>query len=414
METQSEQVSPSKQGGHGWMVWLVVVVLGTGGYFGYRWYAGTDDKAHAGTPTTQPARVMPVVVATAHRRDLPIYLNGLGTVTALNTVTVRSRVDGQLLKVDYTEGQEVKQDQVLAEVDPRAFQVQLEQAEGQYARDQALLKNAKLDLARYESARDAVPQQQVDTAASVVGQYEGATKTDQAAIDNAKLQLGYTHITAPISGKIGLRLVDQGNMVHAGDANGLAVITQVQPIAIVFSLPQDDLSQILKATDRNRELAVDAYSRDMSEKIAVGKLLAVDNQIDTSTATAKLKAVFDNKDRTLFPNQFVNVRMLVNTIHDAVVVPTAAIQRSPQGMFVYVVKSDQTVENRTVTLGPSEGDFTTIEQGLAENEIVVTDGVDKLRPGMSVTTRDERRRGESTTGPSTRRSREGKSNRSSS
>jgi len=360
---------------------------------GYAWWRFHEGRAKAAAAAPPVARPVPVVTAESRQGDLPIYLNGLGTVTAFNTVTVRTRVDGELVKVAFGEGQQIKEgDQVnegdlLAEVDPRPFQVQLLQAKGQLARDEAILKNAKVDLQRYEDARDAIPQQQIDTAAANVAQYEGAVLVDQSQIDNANLQLTYCHITAPLSGKIGLRLVDQGNFVHASDANGLAVITQLRPIAVQFTLPQDNLPQVLGAFAA-APLPVDAYDRDFKARLASGQLLAVDNQIDTVTATIRLKAKFDNADGSLFPNQFVNVRLLVDTKRGVVLVPAAAVQRSPQSMFVYVKKADDTVEVRPVTLGPTEGDTCVIAEGLAAGERVVTDGVDKLRAGTKVSERD--------------------------
>ncbi|CAN5502684.1 MdtA/MuxA family multidrug efflux RND transporter periplasmic adaptor subunit [soil metagenome] len=392
------QPSDAQRNGSMSRIVIGLAVLLVGGYFAYRWWGASSANASANQPSTQPARAVPVVVAHARRRDLPIYIDGLGTVTALNTVTVRPRVDGQIVKIHYTEGQFVKENEVLVEIDPRPYQVQLEQTEGQLAKDAALLKNAKVDLDRYQTAREAISQQQLATAESLVAQYEGSLKTDQAQIDSAKLQLTYATVTAPLSGRIGLRLVDQGNIVHANDATGLAVITQIQPLSIVFSLPEGNLLQILKAFKADPNLSVEAYSRDMKTKIATGKLLAIDNQIDPATGTAKFKSIFDNADLTLFPNQFVNVRLLVDTLKGAIVVSSAAIQQSPQGTFVYVVNPDtQTVENRSVTLGPTEGDYTVIESGLAEGETVVTDGVDKLKPGMLITARSDKPNGGAST-----------------
>lgn len=367
----------------------ILTVCAAGWYAWVTWgKPGTGNTTAASQPaTTQPARSASVLAAQASVGDLPIYINGLGTVTALNTVTVRTRVDGQLVKVAYQEGQSVKEGDLLAQVDPRPFEVQLEQAQGQFARDEALLKNAKLDLARYQAAKETVSQQVVDTASAQEEQYQAAIKVDQSAIDNANLQLTYCRITAPISGKVGLRLVDQGNMVHATDPSGLAVITQIQPITVVFTLSEDTLPQIQQARKTGAELVVDAYSRDRKRKLASGKLLAIDNQIDPATATLRLKATFNNDDFALYPNQFVNVRMLVDTKKAAVLVPSAAIQRSPQSTYVYVIKDDSTVEVRPITIGPSEGELTLVSQGLAPGETVVTDGVDKLQPGAKVTIR---------------------------
>jgi multidrug efflux system membrane fusion protein len=353
------------------------------------WFRLRHGEASAKAAAPAAPRAIPVVAAAARTGDLPIHLDALGTVTAFNTVTIRTRVDGQLVKVGFAEGQVVHEGDVLAEIDGRPFEVQLSQAQGQFARDQALLKNAHADLQRYQDASAAVPKQQIDTAASTVAQYEAALVVDQSQIDSAKLQLTYCEIVSPITGKIGLRLVDQGNLVHASDSSGLAVITQFQPIAVDFSLPQDDLPRVQKAM-RAGDVEVEAYDRSLQNRLADGKLLAVDSQIDPSTGTVRMKARFDNQDEALFPNQFVNARVLVDVRRSSVLVPAAAVQRNSQTMFVYVVKQDQTVEVRKVTLGPTEGDTTCIADGVADGEVVVTDGVDKLQPGTHVTAHDSR------------------------
>jgi multidrug efflux system membrane fusion protein len=330
-----------------------------------------------------------VAVAKARQGDIPVFLNGLGNVTAFYTVTLHSRVDGQLMNVAFREGQSVKEGDLLAQIDPRPFQVQLEQAEGQMAHDQALLKDAQLDLERYKTLlkQDAIPSQQLDTQAAMVAQDEGQIKTDQAAIDNAKLQLTYCKIIAPISGRIGLRLVDPGNIVHASDSNGMLVITQVQPITVLFTIAEDSLPPVLRKLSAGATLPVQALNRDNSQKLDSGKLLTVDNQIDPTTGTSRLKAVFPNQAFNLFPNQFVNIRLLVDTKHDQVIVPAVAIQSGSQGKYVYVVKPDSTVDVRVVTPGITEGNDTSIEKGLNVNEAVVVDGADKLQPGSKVRVR---------------------------
>ena len=331
-------------------------------------------------------RSTPVVGTAARKADLPVYLMGLGTVTALNTVTVRSRVDGQLIRVSFREGQLVHQGDLLAEIDPRPFQVQLMQAEGQKAKDEATLANARVDLARYEVLvkEDSIARQQLDTQVSTVNQLAASIKSDQAQVESAKLNLTYSRITAPITGTVGLRLVDTGNMVHATDPNGLLVITEIQPITVVFTIPADRLPQVQQQVKAGKQLPVDAYDRDFKTRLATGSVLALDNQIDQTTGTVRLKAIFPNENLALFANQFVNARLLVDTLHGAVIVPTAALQRSPQSTFVYVVKPDSTVEMRNVEVQLTQGDDTTIQKGIAPGETVVTDGVDKLQPGMKV------------------------------
>lgn len=367
-------------------LWLIVLaaIVGTG-----LWLRTRSANART-TPPSGPAAV-PVAAARAVRGDIPVYYNGLGSVTPYYTVAIHTRVDGQLMDVRYREGQFVHAGDLLAEIDPRPFQVQLEQAEAQLQRDQALLANARIDLARYAALtkENAIPRQQYDTQVATVGQDEGSVKSDQAAIDNAKLQLAYCRIEAPIDGRIGLRLVDPGNIVHATDTTGLLVITQMQPITVIFTLPEDDLFPILSRSHAGESLAVDAYSRDMSRKLDSGHLLAADNQIDQNTGTDRLRAVFPNRGSTLYPNQFVNVRILVEVRHRQVIVPSVAIQRGPEGTFVYVVKPDHTVEVRPVTVGISEGIRTSIASGLGYGETVITDGAENLRPGSRVTIRPE-------------------------
>jgi len=334
-------------------------------------------------------RVVPVTATPARQADLDLYLNGLGAVVAYNTVTIRSRVEGQLLKVAFQEGQTVEAGDLLAEIDPRPYEVQLTQAEGALARGEAALRTAQRDLERYESLADRkqITEQQIDAQRTLVQQCEAAIKIDRGVIDNVRLQLDYCRITAPISGRIGLRLVDAGNIVRANDAAGLAVIAQFHPIAVVFTVPQDEIVRVQRALATNGKLSVDAYNRDFQAKLASGSLTALDNQVDSSTGTVKLKAVFPNEDNTLFPNQFVNARLLVETIRGATVIPMAAVQHGPKSTFVYVVQADSTVELRPVITGATQGDQVAIVSGLAPDELVVTTGIDKLNNKTKVAVR---------------------------
>ena len=344
------------------------------------------DRASVDAQAKTQTRGVPVASTQVRARDVSLYLTGLGSVTPINTVTVKSRVDGQLMRLAFQEGQLVSSGDLLAEIDPRPFQVQLEQADGQLARDQALLKNAQLDLERYRLLveQDSIPRQQLDTQESLVHQYEAALKSDQAAVDNARLQLVYCRITAPIGGRVGLRLVDPGNIVHVSDTNGLVVITQLQPIAVVFTIPEDSIPSVLERLTRGGRLPVEAYDREQRRKLAVGSLLTVDNQIDPTTGTVKLKAVFPNADNGLFASQFVNARLLLDVKRAATVVAAAAVQRGARGSFVYVVKPDATVEARPITVGATDGDDVSIEAGLRVGEQVVLDGADRLRDGSKV------------------------------
>ena len=384
--------APSK--GRWWLWVLVVGVVVLGGWY-YRSSRNASQAADAAAPGASgkgkggfnPGNlVVPVVVATAQHGDLPVYFNGLGTVTAFNTVTVRSRVDGQLASVAFKEGQFVHEGDLLAQIDPRPFQVQLEQALGQLAKDQAQRKDAEVNFERYKLLfqEGVIPQQQLDTQGALVGQFDGAITSDQSQIDNAKLQLTYSRITAPISGRIGLRLVDAGNIVHATDTNGLLVITQLQPISVIFTLPQDELPQVNAKLHAGVQLIVDAYDRDDTAKIASGKLQTIDNQIDVTTGTYKLKSVFSNENNALFPNQFVNVHLLVDTKRNLTIVPAAAIQRGPQGTYVYAAGTDNTVKIRVVTIAQTTGDSVGLSGGLTSGDVVVIDGQDKLQDGSKI------------------------------
>ena len=343
-----------------------------------------QQKAQAAAP-----RAASVAVAKVQQQDVPVYLVGLGSVTAFYTANIKSRVDGQIMRVNFQEGQTVKQGDLLILIDPRPFQVQLEQMQAQLFKDQATLRDAKLNLERYTTLipSGSISQQQVDTQKSTVDQLDGQVRTDQAQIDNAKLQLVYCNITAPFTGRVGLRQVDPGNIVHAADTNPMLILTQLQPIGVIFTLPEDQLPTVSQHM-KNSTLQVEAYSRDDQTKLATGKLMTIDNQIDQTTGTAKLKAVFDNKDNQLWPNQFVNANLLLETRKNSTVLPTAAILRGPQGAFVYAVKSDNTVEARTVAISLTQGNTTVIASGLNPGDTVVTDGQDKLQTGSKIEPRN--------------------------
>lgn len=369
-----------------WVIGLgAACLLALGGYVVLT--KSGEDASRAGQAAPNAAgRTVPVAVAAARTGDVGIYLNGLGSVVPLNTVHVKSRVDGQLMNVKFQEGQLVQEGDLLAEIDPRPFEVQLKQAEGQMARDLAGLRNARLDWQRYKDlyTQGYVPKQQVDTQEALVHQSEGIVKADQSQIDNAKLQLAYSRITAPISGRIGLRLVDPGNMVRANDLNGLFVITQLTPITVVFTIPEDNLPAVMARLQAGAQLPVEAFDREQKNKLATGTLLTVDNQIDPNTGTVRLKAVFPNEDEQLFPNQFVNARLLLDIKHGATIVPAAAVQRGPKGSYVYLVKEDRTVAVRPVQTGAAQDDDIAIETGLAPDDVVVIDGTEKLREGSTV------------------------------
>src|SRR5580704_6060003 len=339
-----------------------------------------QQKAQAASP-----HPVSVAVAKVQRQDVPVYLVGLGSVTAFYTANIKSRVDGQIMRVNFQEGQTVKEGEPLIVIDPRPYQVQLEQMQAQIFKDQASLRDAQLNLQRYTTLipSGSIAQQQVDTQKSLVDQLDGQVRTDQAQIDNAKLQIVYCHITAPFSGRVGLRQVDPGNIVHASDTSPMLILTQLQPIAVIFTLPEDQLPTVSQHM-KNSTLQVEAYSRDNQSKLATGKLQTIDNQIDQTTGTAKLKAVFDNKDNQLWPNQFVNANLLLETRKNSTVLPTAAILRGPQGTFVYLVKPDKTVEAHPVTVSIAQGNNTAVAAGLHPGDTVVTDGQDKLQTGSKI------------------------------
>jgi multidrug efflux system membrane fusion protein len=325
-------------------------------------------------------------MAGARKGDIRIFVDGIGSVAALSTVTVRSQIDGQLLSVNFKEGQNVSKGSLLAIIDPRPFEAQQAQAAGQLQRDQALLANARQDLERYDTlwSQNAIARQQYDTQKSLVAQLEGTVMIDQGALANAKLQVAYTRITSPINGRVGLKFVDAGNIVHSTDANGLAVVTQLQPITVVFTIAEDNLPPVLEKFKKPEGLSVLAFNRSDSVKIAEGRLLAVDNRIDTATGTVRLKAVFPNTDNELYPNQFVNARLLLDVKHDAVIIPQAALQRGPQSTFVYLVKQDHTVSVVPVAAGLTEKDNISIDTGLVVGDTVVVEGADRLREGSIV------------------------------
>ena len=377
---------PGKKPKRRWWVWLLALaVLGYGAYRVRKGLVAPQATTAAqGTNLRLPS--VPVVAAKSRKGDIGVYITGLGAVTPIYTVTVKSRVDGQLMKVLYKEGDIVHEGDLLVEIDPRPYQVQLTQAEGQLLKDQALLDNARIDLDRYQTllAQNAIPEQQLATQKALVQQDEGTVKTDQGQIDSAKLNLVYCHITAPITGRVGLRLVDPGNIVHASDANGLLVITQIQPISVIFTIAEDQLPVVLQKMRAGERLRVDAYDREMKAKIAQGWVTTLDNQIDQTTGTVRMRATFDNKANALFPNQFVNARLLVEEKHGVTLVPTAAVQRNSQTTYVFLVKPDSTVTVRPITIGTTEGYDSEVPSGLSPGDVVVMTGVDKLQEGSKV------------------------------
>ncbi|MDE2585523.1 MAG: MdtA/MuxA family multidrug efflux RND transporter periplasmic adaptor subunit, partial [Betaproteobacteria bacterium] len=366
---------------------LAILLLVAGGFVYFRGQGSTDGAGNKpGARGMGSGRPQPVTVAQIKTDDMPIWVSALGTATPRNLVTVRSRVDGELVKLHFTEGQMVKQGQLLADIDPRPFQVQLMQASGQMAKDAALLKNAELDLARYKDlwAKDSISKQQLDTQEALVRQYQGTVDADRGQVESAKLQLVYAHIAAPVTGRIGLRQVDPGNQVHASDTNGLAVIAQLQPMTVVFAVPESNLPAINERLVGNDPITVEAWDREQKHRIATGRLLTTDNLVDTATGTIKMKAEFANGDNALFPNQFVNVRLLLGVRKDATVLPSAAILRGAKGAFVYTLDADGSVTSVPVTPGPAEGEWVAVDGPLKAGQKVVTDGTDKLRDGAKV------------------------------
>ncbi|HYB82067.1 MAG TPA: MdtA/MuxA family multidrug efflux RND transporter periplasmic adaptor subunit [Mycobacterium sp.] len=370
---------------------LVVIGLMVGGYELFRLLQAPQSRTGR-PPQTIP---QPVGAATIGTGDIRVIVNALGTVTPLATVTVKTQINGQLTEVGFKEGQTVKKGDFLAQVDPRPYEAAEQQAEGQLMRDQGLLDQARMDLTRYENLAktQAVPRQQAEDQIYIVKQYEGTVKADQAQVDTQKLNLVYCHIVSPVDGRVGLRLVDPGNYVQTSDTSGIAVITQLQPISVIFPVPEDNLPQILDQTHAGTPLEVTAYDRADVTKLATGKVTALDGQIDTTTGTVKLRAQFDNADEKLFPNQFVNARLLVSLLHGTVTVPTAAVQRGAPGTYVYLINADNTVSVRPVKLGPTDGEMTAVETGLVAGDRVVIDGADRLRDGSRVTIPEGRSQG---------------------
>lgn len=370
---------------------LVFLLILSGLFATYHFFGSGPQATSSGTSAGNDRRPgqnqsQPVSVADVVVKDMRLLLPAIGTATPRNLVTIRARVDGELLHLHFTEGETVKQGQLLAELDPRPYQALLTQVNGQLKRDLALLQNARLDLTRYQElwANDSIAKQQVDTQAALVNQYEGTVENDKGLVENAKLQLTYTRITAPASGRISLRQVDPGNQIHASDANGLASIAQVEPMTVVFSVPEDQLPDINRRLGNRESLITEAWDREQKSRLAAGRLLTTDNQIDPTTGTIKLKAVFANTDHSLFPNQFVNIRLLLGIKKDATAVPSAAIMRGSRGTFVYTVDDAGIVKSVPVTPGAVDGELTAVAGELKAGEKVVTDGGDKLRDGAKV------------------------------
>jgi len=363
-----------------WKLWATLIVLAAAAILTWRRFVGSGDEAKQ-----KGARPVPVLAARARRGEMQIFVSAIGSVTPLNIAEVRSRADGELLKVHFLEGEEVRAGDLLAEIDPRAYRVALEQAEGALARDRAFYENAKLDLERYMKAGEAVTQQQASTAKAVVDQYAGAIRSDQGVVDSQKLLLSYCNIVAPISGRVGLKQVNEGNLIRASDAGGLVLITQEKPIATLFSVPEDNLRGLKKQQAGGQKLTVQAYDRVGKTLLATGEVLAIDNQIDSSTGTVRIKAVFPNDDQALFPNQFVNIKLRVEDHPDAVLIPTSAVQTGPHDQFVFIVdEKEATVERRPIVVSAAQDEITSVSSGLSAGDVVVTDGLDKLVSGMKV------------------------------
>jgi membrane fusion protein, multidrug efflux system len=388
--TQHAPPPPKRHSGRGWLWVLILALLAVGGY--YFWSkknpapAGGGASGAGGAAQKKGFGAIPVVAAKARRGNIPVYFTGLGAVTPIYTVEVKSRVDGELMQINFKEGEIVHKGDALLEIDPRPYQVMLTQAEGQLARDQAILANARVDLERYKTllAQNAVPEQQLVTQQSLVEQEIGIVKTDQGVIDSAKLNITYSHILSPITGRIGLRLVDPGNIVHAADTNALLVITQIDPISVIFTIAEDQLPVVTQKFWAGQRLMVDAFDRSSNTKLATGVLATLDNQIDQTTGTLKLRANFDNKDNKLFPNQFVNVRLLVQLKQNVTLIPTATVQRNTSMTYVFLVQPNNKVTVRAINLGTTEGDDSEVTSGLAPGDVVVMTGVDKLQEGTQV------------------------------